>query len=110
MLRYSAASHYLCSILNLTPQFIYQRVPYANRNHMGQIIRDIIKGYAPAPRPMEGKASEDGTGTGRLWDTFEACWNVAPESRPTAIEISEYLIEYAPTLAQELDSQYELDF
>ncbi|CAG7855260.1 SubName: Full=Uncharacterized protein {ECO:0000313/EMBL:CCA75953.1} [Serendipita indica DSM 11827] len=94
-------------------EFIYSKVPYANRPHnlQGQIFHDIRRGIPPASRPTTSHSpktsplSTPDDGVSTLWDILEWCWRRDPSSRPMALRLRELLASYEDVIVSALECQ-----
>lgn len=93
-------------------EFIYLVVPYAHREHnlQGQIFHDIRTGVPPASRPDmsssladDAPASSSADGIDILWSILESCWSREPRSRPTALLLRKWLVEYEDVIVDALE-------
>jgi len=89
----------MMSAVELSRQFLYSRLPYANITNeeakaIYKIYRQISKGMPPASRPNDLNKPLSG-----LWDILEACWRDQPEERPTATAVVEYLDRHTQSIA-----------
>ncbi|PVF95332.1 kinase-like protein, partial [Serendipita vermifera] len=85
-------------------EFLFLRIPYAERRNPAQIFKDIADSVPPSRiLPVAG---EPAIPIKQLWDKLNECWNPDPAKRPAAQELQDFVEANEAVIMKALENDF----